>query len=138
MQAVNALLDNPRIKSVDADLEFYMDSSAAAMERPPASFSLALGNQPIPEFLKPCGGCSDPGTVKVAVMDGGMDGSHSDFSYCSNGFCEGKRFMNPTDQDWDVSRNAHGNHVLGIIAASGLNGRLATGMVPDEKICIGK
>ena len=110
-QAVHALLDNPRIRSVDANLQFHQD---AIIERPQASLSMALGNQAIPDFMKPAWGCSDPNTVKVAVIDGGMDTSHSDFAYCRNGFCEGKRFMNPTSQDWDISRNGHGCHVAGV------------------------
>ena len=108
------------------------------MESLPASVSMAVGRPAIPEFMKPSGGCSDPNTVKVAIIDGGTDTSHSDFAYCADGFCQGKRFMNPTSQEWDVSRNPHGNHVMGIVAASGLNGELATGMVADEKICIGE
>lgn len=110
-QAVTALLDNNRIKAVDADLTFQQHS---IMETPPKSVSMALGNKAIPDFLKSVGGCSNKDTVKVAVIDGGMEASHSDFSFCRNGFCQGKRFMSPSEQGWDVSRNGHGNHVAGV------------------------
>eukprot|EP00977_Amphora_coffeiformis_P003710 scaffold715_cov164-Amphora_coffeaeformis.AAC.7 len=139
--AVAALMASPRVESVDPDVEFHQDFYREARlvssnEPTSSSAAMAIGSQPIPPFMKPVRGCDDPNTVKVAVIDGGMDASHPDFSFCNQGFCQGMRFSEPTEQDWGVSRNDHGNHVTGIIAASGLNGGMANGMVSDGKICI--
>jgi serine protease len=96
--------------------------------------------------------CSDPSAFKVAVVDSGLDASHYDFQYCGindeNGVpdpyretrCMGKAFLNSEDlaqgQDWYNSDRAHGTHVAGIIAASGLNDNGVTGMIADENICL--
>ena len=79
-----------------------------------SSVTMAIRSQPIPDFMKSVGGCNDPNTVKVAVIDGGIDASHPDFSFCNEGFCQGKRFSSPETDDWDNSRNNHGNHVTGV------------------------
>jgi subtilisin family serine protease len=91
-------------------------------ETPGDGISMALGDRPIPEFLKLSTGCDDPNTVKVAIIDGGIDLSHGDFGYCSRGFCEGRRFMSPTDQDWGESKNNHGSHVAGVSSPLSLIG----------------
>lgn len=162
-QAIAKMMNDPRVRSIEPDLEFHMDSTH---ETPSSGVTMAMGSENIPAFMKSVRGCDDPNTVKVAVIDGGLDGSHPDFGFCHNGFCEGKRFMNPSDQEWARSENGHGNHVAGvscrliacsvqccrdgfpltsinspdnqIIAASALNGGYANGMVSDEKICVGK
>lgn len=105
-------MNDPRVKAVDLDLVFHQDS---VPESPGKSITMAIGNTPIPPFMEDVdGGCQDPGIVKVAIIDGGIDASHPDFSFCGKGFCEGRRFMNPTNQDWGTSTNAHGSHVVGV------------------------
>ena len=106
------LLENPQVKSVDPDLEFRQD--VVAMETPSEAVSLAIGNLAIPEYSTNVNGCTHPDIVKVAVIDGGIDVASSDFGFCSEGFCSGKRFMNPPSQDWGASTNVHGSHVAGV------------------------
>lgn len=118
-QAVAALMGSSRVESVDLDLEFHQDYYREARIVSPnepisSSVTMAIGSPSIPLFMKSVGGCDDPDTVKVAVIDGGIDTSHPDFSFCNQGFCQGKRFSEPTTQDWGISRNNHGNHVTGV------------------------
>ena len=93
-----------------AELTYHMDSESQS-----EGVTMAIGSIPIPTFMRDAGGCSDPNTVKIAVIDGGIDVDHPDFAYCSSGsFCQGKRFMNPVEQDWGLSTNDHGIHVAGV------------------------
>lgn len=95
---------------------FHWDETARrkVMENPVSSVRMAMGNQPIPPFMKDVSGCNDPSIVKIAVIDGGIDARHPDFMYCADGYCEGKRFMSPPEQDWGLSTNDHGTHVAGV------------------------
>ena len=94
---------------INPDLEFTPDVESVMPD-----VTMAIGSPSIPDFMESAGGCNDPNTVKVAILDGGIQKSHPDFPYCSRGFCEGRRFMNPTNQDWGISTNNHGNHVMGV------------------------
>lgn len=112
--------------------------------------NLALGGSAIPEYSGPSVDCSDSKAVKIAVLDGGLDITHDDFSFCgvnnkgqaTNGGarCIGERFFqvdsNSKDQHWYNSVNSHGTHVAGIATASGLNNRGARGIIGDEAICL--
>lgn len=101
-------MNDSKVQSINANEYFHMDTGP---EKRNPSFTMAIGNEDIPAFLKDVGGCRDPDIVKVAVIDGGIDKDHDDFNYCGQGYCEGRRFMSPADQDWGESTNDHGSHV---------------------------
>jgi subtilisin family serine protease len=87
---------------------------------------MALGQNPPPNYSEPAVGCNDATSFKVAVLDGGLDVTHKDFSYCGLGAngqaisgrltrCIGDKFFEADatmqDQQWYNSRNGHGTHV---------------------------
>jgi hypothetical protein len=112
--------------------------------------SMAMGDGSVPVYSGPKVDCSDSNAIKIAVLDGGLDITHDDFAFCgldSNGQatsggarCIGERFFevdsSSTNQQWYNSANSHGTHVAGIVAASGLNGKSATGIISDGNICL--
>jgi Subtilase family len=86
---------------------------------------MAMGNSALPTYSGPTMYCSDSNAIKVAVLDGGMDITHNDFSWCNvdkngqaiNGGarCIGERFFevdsSSKNQQWYNSENSHGTHV---------------------------
>jgi Subtilase family len=86
---------------------------------------MAMGDSEVPVYSGPTMDCSDSNAIKIAILDGGLDITHSDFAFCgldSNGQatnggarCMGERFFetdaSTNDQQWYNSANSHGTHV---------------------------
>ena len=66
--------------------------------------------------------------VKIAVIDTGCDLDHPDLK---NNILQGKNFVNPRKDPWDI--NGHGSHTAGTIAADD-NGIGMVGVAPKAKI----
>ncbi len=76
-------------------------------------------------------------TIQVAVLDTGIDYSHSDLQgavkYCIMSLNNGRSFYKGTDLSKCRDRNGHGTHVAGIIAAR-LNGYGVAGVAPKAQL----
>jgi serine protease len=72
-------------------------------------------------------------TVKVAVIDSGIDYGHPDFAGQIAG---GKSFV--PGSSWKTDANGHGTFVAGLIAASPFNGIGIAGMAFNAKLLIAK
>jgi serine protease len=140
----------------------------APLERIPYGIRLALGSGGVAnpqDFVPPLSTLSSSRpsqtpppldssfcSIKVAILDSGLDVGHPDFDYCqvyvTNGKsddyskrrCTGRAFLPEYEQeqgqDWYNPMVEHGTHVAGTLAASGLNNFGMAGMIPDEHVCL--
>jgi serine protease len=84
------------------------------------------------------GACNDPNSLRVAIVDSGLQGNHPDLPCrninSSNSNCIGTS-IGVEGQPWWApgSRAWHGTHVFGTMAAVGNNGQGITSMIPDSE-----
>ena len=116
--AIEALKKNPNITNVELDSKVYaldteLDNSWG-VKRIGAGFVHESGNK--------------GGGVKVAIIDSGIDYTHSDLNA---NYIDGYDFVNGDDAPMDDY--GHGTHVAGIIAA-GDNGFGVVGVAPEASL----
>lgn len=81
--------------------------------------------------------CNDPSSIKVALIDSGVDWDHPDIPCTSlnetDTNCIGREFEldNSTERWYDPS-DSHGTHVFGTFAGSRSNGVGVSGMLSDD------
>jgi subtilisin family serine protease len=85
--------------------------------------------------------CNDPSSVKVALIDSGVDWDHPDIPCTSlnesNTNCIGREFeLDDSTDRWHDPSDPHGTHVFGTLAGSRTNGVGVSGMLSDANgIC---
>lgn len=89
-------------------------------------------NTMVPPVTLSGGGCGDPKTFRIGVVDSGLSTSHPDF-FCgditsSNTRCLGKEFG--LRDVWHNPLDSHGTHVSGTIASA------YTGVIQDGNVCL--
>ena len=118
---------DPNIALVEKDDLLFKDSSL------PEGIGRIQGggNNTLP--LAPgTGSCSDPNSIKVAIIDDGLAVNHPDIQCGSgqNSRCMGKSWNNKSK--WDQPDDSHGTHVAGVIGAQG---KFIKGMIDDGDLC---
>mmetsp|Transcript_20285 Transcript_20285/g.43874 ORF Transcript_20285/g.43874 Transcript_20285/m.43874 type:complete len:762 (-) Transcript_20285:417-2702(-) len=137
------------VETID-DVEIYEDTYLDG-ETIPQGVNIISGPQ-FPVYHNSPAECTNPDSIKVAVLDGGLDVGHWDFEWCGvnplNGEglpgrevrCMGQAFLPAANaangEDWYNSRRSHGVHVAGSIGASGRNGKGVLGSISDEGFCL--
>ena len=116
--AVSALLNNPRVVTVEADIEAH----AIDAELDNTWGVGHIGAGAVHDAANKGAG------VKIAVIDTGVDYTHADLSA---NYAGGKDFVNNDDDPMDD--HFHGTHVAGTIAAVD-NGMGVVGVAPDADI----
>lgn len=89
--------------------------------------------EPLPvQTLEPAN-CSDPNSLKVAIIDSGVDSSHIDLSCALYNNCIGKTFG--SNEAWNAPDDSHGTAVMGIVGAVANNNIGIHGVIDGRGIC---
>jgi serine protease len=86
----------------------------------------------IPDYSGPSS-CSNPNSIKVAIIDIGLDRSHPDIA-CTTSNCNGEIF-GATSVAWYEAPGTHGTNVAGVIAATRNNKIGIKGVADGRDIC---
>jgi len=125
LRRVRELLADPNIDYVEPDDEVRGTAAEAVpygiivTENGPNSLQARSATSARSSSLS-TGACSRSSSLKVAVLDSGVDSSHPDLP-CSKYNCIGRDFTNGRGGGWNNPESSHGTHVFGIIAALGRN-----------------
>lgn len=122
--AVARLRSNPRVTTVDPDGRVFAVDFASELDN-------TWGVKRIGAGTVHAGGNVGSSSVRVAVLDSGIDTDHPDLTYepnCSQSFVSGS----PLEDG-----NGHGTHTAGTVAAV-RNGAGVVGTAPSTTLCIYK
>jgi len=108
-EELDELLIDTDIEYVEEDVKVRMLGQAesygvAAIGGGPASLETSSSSSSSIPRPNSSGSCDDDGTIKVAVVDSGVDTSHPDIS-CKADNCEGQTFVG---LPWDEPDDSHG------------------------------
>lgn len=129
-QLLEELIRDPNIEDVKREPRYYPTSAIT-----PYGLSRVQGgpyNQQVPSVSISGGGCGDPETFRIGVVDSGLSVAHPDF-FCgdiaaSNTRCLGREFG--LRDTWHDPVDSHGTHVSGTIASA------HTGVIQDGNVCL--
>jgi subtilisin family serine protease len=136
------LLSNPNVSYIEEDAVVYPASIRETIPwgvRATQGNAIGISRRYATELSRNT--CSDPSSLKVALIDSGVDWNHPDIPCTSlnetNTNCIGREFgLDDTTERWYNPSDAHGTHVFGTFAGARTNGVGVSGMLTDSSgIC---
>ncbi|MGI6130143.1 MAG: S8 family serine peptidase, partial [bacterium] len=120
-EVIQELLDDPNVEYAEPNYEFYSQENLSPPNDPEFSNQWALEEVTVLEAWSEAFSILEredmpPASVTVAVVDTGVDSEHKDLKRVLPGY-NAISGAEDRDDSSDDSRNGHGTHVAGIIAA---------------------